>query len=79
MPLDSCLVPLADEPYTWPSPWPQRLKEKPQTLSEPDAEISYRDDSTHWSALVSEVYLGGLGINWSKLRNVMDMNARHGG
>ncbi|KAG6418474.1 hypothetical protein SASPL_120678 [Salvia splendens] len=79
MPLDSCLVPLADESYTWPSPWPQRLKEKPRALSEPDAEVSYRDDSTHWSALVSEVYLGGLGINWSKLRNVMDMNARHGG
>ncbi|XP_057804649.1 probable methyltransferase PMT23 [Salvia miltiorrhiza] len=78
-PLDSCLVPPTGESYAWPSPWPQRLKDKPQSLSEPDAEESYRADTTHWSALVSEVYLGGLSINWSNLRNVMDMNARHGG
>lgn len=79
VPLDSCLMPLPDESYKWPSPWPQRLNDKPQILSKPDAEESYRGDTTHWSALVSDVYLGGLNINWSSVRNVMDMNAGHGG
>ncbi|KAH6792728.1 S-adenosyl-L-methionine-dependent methyltransferases superfamily protein [Perilla frutescens var. hirtella] len=78
-PLDSCLVPLSGESYKWPSPWPQRLSDKPQSLSKPDAAVSYREDTTHWSALVSEVYLGGLDINWSNVRNVMDMNAGNGG
>lgn len=78
-PLDSCLVPVPAESYPWPSPWPKRLKDKPRSLSEPDTEERYREDTTHWSALFSEVYLEGVGINWSNLRNVMDMNARHGG
>lgn len=72
-------MPLPDESYKWPSPWPQRLNDKPQILSKPDAEESFRGDTTHWSALVSDVYLGGLNINWSSVRNVMDMNAGHGG
>ncbi|KAK4367177.1 hypothetical protein RND71_015057 [Anisodus tanguticus] len=79
-PLDSCLLPLPTSSYEWPAPWPQRLNTKPLSLSlETDAEEIFNEDTRHWAALVSDVYLGGLGINWSTVRNVMDMNAGYGG
>ncbi|KAM3344900.1 putative methyltransferase PMT23 [Capsicum galapagoense] len=82
--LDSCLVPLptssTGNTYEWPAPWPQRLNNKPERLSQiTDAEDVFDEDTKHWAALVSDVYLGGLGINWSSVRNVMDMNAGYGG
>ncbi|KAL6531112.1 hypothetical protein OROHE_014181 [Orobanche hederae] len=80
VPLDTCLVPVLDDSSKWPSTWPQRLSDKPPSLSvEPDAEETFKGDTRHWSALVSEVYLGGLDLIWSNLRNVMDMNAGYGG
>ncbi|KAL9164993.1 hypothetical protein ABFS82_06G141500 [Erythranthe guttata] len=80
VPLDSCLVPIVGDSNKWPSLWPERLSDKPQSLSsEPDAEETFKGDTTHWSALVSEVYIGGLDINWSSVRNVIDMNAGYGG
>ncbi|KAL3524006.1 hypothetical protein ACH5RR_016840 [Cinchona calisaya] len=84
VPLDSCLRALPvtgnGDVYNWPAPWPDRLKSKPGTLSsEADAEEMFNQDTKHWSALVQDVYLGGLAINWSRVRNVMDMNAGYGG
>lgn len=83
-PLDSCLAPLPvpsqGSSYKWPMTWPKRLTSKPVSLStEPDAEELFYEDTKHWSALVSDVYLEGLAINWSSVRNVMDMNAGYGG
>lgn len=70
----------ADDIYNWPAPWPERLKRKPASLtSEPEGEEIFNEDTRHWSSLVSEVYLGGLQINWTRVRNVMDMNAGYGG
>lgn len=64
----------------WPAPWPQRLKSKPSSLSpKPDAERIFHEDTKHWSELVSNVYRVELGVNWSSVRNVMDMNAGYGG
>ncbi|KAL3837772.1 hypothetical protein ACJIZ3_022363 [Penstemon smallii] len=78
--LESCIVPLPSYSDKWPSPWPERLTDKPPSLSsESDAEENFKGDTRHWSALVSEVYLEGLAINWSNVRNVMDMNAGYGG
>ncbi|XP_071738499.1 probable methyltransferase PMT23 isoform X1 [Rutidosis leptorrhynchoides] len=78
-PLDGCISALAVT-NTWPTTWPQRLKSKPSSLSsEPDAERIFDDDTKHWSELVSNVYRGELGVNWSSVRNVMDMNAGYGG
>lgn len=79
--LSSCLSRLPEAgKVSWPAPWPQRLSSKPPSLStEPDAEEMFYEDTKHWSALVSEVYLDGLAINWSSVRNVMDMNAGYGG
>ncbi|KAI3799932.1 hypothetical protein L1987_35238 [Smallanthus sonchifolius] len=33
----------------------------------------------HWSELVTNVYIAGLGVNWSSVSNVMDMNDGYGG
>ncbi|XP_071934462.1 probable methyltransferase PMT23 [Coffea arabica] len=82
--LDGCLQSLpitgTGDNYNWPAPWPERLNSKPASLSsEPDAAEIFNEDTKHWSALVSDVYIGGLSINWSRVRNVMDMNAGYGG
>ncbi|KAJ8545777.1 hypothetical protein K7X08_018360 [Anisodus acutangulus] len=33
----------------------------------------------HWKRLVSKVYMNGLGISWTNVRNAMDMRAVYGG
>ncbi|XP_071934465.1 probable methyltransferase PMT23 isoform X1 [Coffea arabica] len=83
-PLDGCLPPVPavseDGIYNWPAPWPERLNTKPSSLSkESDSQKNFMEDSNHWSALVSDIYLEGLTVNWSSIRNVMDMNAGYGG
>ncbi|KAI4306866.1 hypothetical protein L6164_030109 [Bauhinia variegata] len=82
--LSSCLTPLPVDGMgnlqNWPMPWPQRLTSKPPSLpTEPNATDKFYDDTKHWSQLFSNVYLNGLSINWSRVRNVMDMNAGYGG
>lgn len=82
-PLDNCIPPLPEprqgDTYKWPVAWPERLNSKPVSLStEADAEMYY-DDTKHWSQLVSGVYRREFPINWSSVRNVMDMNAGYGG
>uniref|UniRef100_A0A0A0KP65 Methyltransferase n=1 Tax=Cucumis sativus TaxID=3659 RepID=A0A0A0KP65_CUCSA len=66
--------------FNWPSPWPQRLTSKPPRLSvEPSAEEKFLEDTKQWSTVVSDVYLDKIGVNWSTVRNVLDMNAGYGG
>ncbi|GKU98423.1 hypothetical protein SLEP1_g11433 [Rubroshorea leprosula] len=36
-------------------------------------------DYKHWKDVVAKSYLSGVGINWSSIRNVMDMRAVYGG
>lgn len=61
----------------WPSQWPGRLADRPVT--EQISEESFREDTRLWSETVSDIYLNGLAINWTKIHNVMDMNAGYGG
>ncbi|XP_074287187.1 putative methyltransferase PMT23 [Silene latifolia] len=78
--LERCLLQLPPEASSWPPIWPKRLTSKPFSLSSaPIVEETFKNDTKHWSTLVSDVYVGGLGINWSSVRNVMDMTAAHGG
>ncbi|TKY47573.1 methyltransferase PMT23 [Spatholobus suberectus] len=82
--LSSCLIPLPVDGegnlQSWPMPWPQRLNSIPPSLStEPDAGETFFKDSKHWSELVSDIYRDGLSINWSSVRNIMDMNAGYAG
>ncbi|EPS67794.1 hypothetical protein M569_06980, partial [Genlisea aurea] len=82
VPVEGCIVQLPDGFHKWPSPWPARLSDIPPSLpsSGPDAEESFRKDTVHWSSLISEVYMsGGFNVNWSSVRNVVDMNAGYGG
>lgn len=82
LPLDSCLTRLpgdgSGKQYRWPSAWPKRLSDKPTSFSGESEEMFY-EDTQHWSSLVSDVYMEGIGLNWSRVRNVMDMNAGYGG
>ncbi|VFQ80452.1 unnamed protein product [Cuscuta campestris] len=82
--LDSCLpqLPVASNGNLdmWPAPWPTRLSSRPPNLSLVGSdEETFNKDTKHWGALLSDVYLGGLDINWSAVRNVMDMSAGYGG
>ncbi|GMN41242.1 hypothetical protein TIFTF001_010464 [Ficus carica] len=83
-PLSDCLTQLPVDSkgnvLSWPTPWPKRLKSKPVSLStEQDAIQKFNKDTKDWYTLVSDVYLRGLSIKWSSVRNVMDMNAGYGG
>ncbi|XP_010554685.1 PREDICTED: probable methyltransferase PMT22 [Tarenaya hassleriana] len=64
----------------WPLPWPARLTEPPVSLSEdPNKKEIFRQDTRRWSEIVSEFYIDNSSINWTRIRNVMDMNAGYGG
>ncbi|XP_006644942.1 probable methyltransferase PMT23 [Oryza brachyantha] len=86
-PLDSCLslpaVSSSGEGSSWPISWPERLNIKYSTTSDNSSsqfsQEEFDSDTKHWKDLVSEVYFSEFAINWSTVRNVMDMNAGFGG
>ncbi|KAM7266354.1 hypothetical protein ACFE04_004251 [Oxalis oulophora] len=39
----------------------------------------FSSDYNHWKNVVLHSYMNGAGINWSSVRNVMDMRAIYGG
>ncbi|KAM0878186.1 hypothetical protein ACQ4PT_035033 [Festuca glaucescens] len=86
-PLDSCLllpvVSSSGEQNSWPISWPGRLKIRYSTssgnFSTKFSQEKIDSDTKHWNGLVSEVYSSELAVNWSSIRNVMDMNAGFGG
>lgn len=79
-PLKRCLTQIPAEGSSWPPLWPSRLTARPLSLpSVPLVEQMFHNDTNHWTDLVSNVYLHGLGINWTTVRNVMDMTAGYGG
>ncbi|RCV40654.1 hypothetical protein SETIT_9G072500v2 [Setaria italica] len=61
----------------WPQEWPKRLDSYPEWLG--DLQTRVAADHNHWKAVVEKSYLDGLGIDWSNIRNVMDMRAVYGG
>ncbi|KAJ1293390.1 hypothetical protein BS78_01G064200 [Paspalum vaginatum] len=61
----------------WPEEWPKRLESFPEWLG--DLQTRVAADHNHWKAVVEKSYLDGLGIDWSNIRNVMDMRAVYGG
>ncbi|KAF9609836.1 hypothetical protein IFM89_018778 [Coptis chinensis] len=80
VPIKACLnsIPSAIEQRgtEWPNEWPQRLQTFPEWLSNKESVIA---DTEHWKAIVDKSYFIGMGINWSNVRNVMDMKAIYGG
>lgn len=80
VPMKTCLheIPSAIEQHgaEWPEGWPKRLETYPEWLTSKEKVI---EDTNHWKAMVNKSYLTGLGIDWSHIRNVMDMTAIYGG
>ncbi|KAF5182035.1 S-adenosyl-l-methionine-dependent methyltransferases superfamily protein [Thalictrum thalictroides] len=80
VPIKACLhgIPSAIEQRgtEWPAEWPQRLQTFPEWLSNRENLVA---DTEHWKSIVEKSYLNGMGINWSNVRNVMDMKAMYGG
>ncbi|KAK4784236.1 hypothetical protein SAY86_018604 [Trapa natans] len=79
MPLNNCISRLPAN-NSWPNTWPERLVRISTSLNdEPMSWETFQEDTKHWSALISDVYSNGIGINWTNVRNIMDMNAGYGG
>lgn len=80
VPMKTCLhsIPEAIEQRgtEWPEEWPKRLETYPDWMNNKEKLIA---DTEHWKTIVDKSYLAGLGIDWSNIRNIMDMKAIHGG
>ncbi|XP_068649291.1 probable methyltransferase PMT26 [Aristolochia californica] len=70
----------------WPELWPQRLDKTPYWLNDSQTGVygkpapeDFMSDYEHWKHVVSKSYLNGMGIDWSTVRNVMDMRSVYGG
>lgn len=70
----------------WPEEWPSRVETPPYWLLRTQtgvygkpAPMDFTADLEHWKRVVTKSYMNGLGINWSTVRNVMDMRAIYGG
>ncbi|KAJ0951656.1 putative S-adenosyl-L-methionine-dependent methyltransferase [Helianthus annuus] len=88
--LESCMhkVPVDESARgsKWPETWPQRLESPPYWLKTSEVGVygkpapeDFTSDYDHWKRVVSKSYLNGLGIDWSSVRNVMDMRSIYGG
>ncbi|KAH7566101.1 hypothetical protein JRO89_XS08G0086000 [Xanthoceras sorbifolium] len=90
VPLQACMHKVPMEPLErgsqWPEQWPARLEKTPYWLLSSQVGVygkpapeDFSADYEHWKRVVSKSYLNGMGINWSSVRNVMDMRAVYGG
>ncbi|PKI34157.1 hypothetical protein CRG98_045436, partial [Punica granatum] len=69
----------------WPEEWPARLDKSPYWLLSSQVGVygkpapeDFAADYEHWKRVVSKSYLNGIGIDWSTVRNVMDMRSVYG-
>ncbi|OMO56092.1 putative S-adenosyl-L-methionine-dependent methyltransferase protein [Corchorus olitorius] len=90
VPLQSCMhkVPVdeSERGSQWPAQWPARLDKTPYWLLSSQVGVygkpapeDFEADNKHWKRVVTNSYINGMGINWSSVRNVMDMRAVYGG
>ncbi|KAF5751784.1 S-adenosyl-L-methionine-dependent methyltransferases superfamily protein [Tripterygium wilfordii] len=90
VPLQACMhkVPTdsLERGSQWPEQWPARSEKTPYWLLNTQTGVygkpapeDFTADYGHWKSVVSKSYLNGMGINWSLVRNVMDMRAVYGG
>ncbi|RCV17292.1 hypothetical protein SETIT_3G208300v2 [Setaria italica] len=84
-PLDSCIFTTSasslDERTNWPVPWSERLNVRYASVPGDSAsnKEAFEADREYWKQVVSEVYFSDFPLNWSSIRNIMDMNAGFGG
>ncbi|XP_044501167.1 probable methyltransferase PMT26 [Mangifera indica] len=90
VPLQACMhkVPVEslERGSQWPELWPERLEKPPYWLLSSQVGVygksapeDFTADYDHWKRVVSRSYLNSLGIDWSSVRNVMDMRSVYGG
>ncbi|KAK8510584.1 hypothetical protein V6N13_110091 [Hibiscus sabdariffa] len=89
VPLQACMHKVPEDSTErgslWPAQWPERLEQPPYWLNSQIgvygkvAQEDFTEDYNHWKTVVSQSYLNGMGIDWSSVRNVMDMKAVYGG
>ncbi|CAM0909841.1 unnamed protein product [Alopecurus aequalis] len=88
--LNACMhrVPtgVAERGARWPAEWPRRVRAPPNWLNTSLAGVygkpapeDFAADYQHWRRVMDRSYLTGLGVDWSRVRNVMDMRATYGG
>ncbi|GJN01219.1 hypothetical protein PR202_ga18466 [Eleusine coracana subsp. coracana] len=88
--LQTCMHKLPVDPAIrgsqWPEEWPLRLEKPPYWLKSSEAGVygkpapeDFKADYEHWKRVISNSYMESLGIDWSAVRNVMDMKAVYGG
>ncbi|CAJ2675585.1 unnamed protein product [Trifolium pratense] len=80
VPIKTCLhtIPIGIEQHgaEWPEEWPKRIETYPDWMNNKEKLIA---DTNHWNAIVNKSYLNGMGIDWTNIRNVMDMKSIYGG
>ncbi|KAI3794260.1 hypothetical protein L1987_36889 [Smallanthus sonchifolius] len=90
IPLQACMHnnPIGDieRGSRWPEEWPARVQTLPYWLTKSQMGIygkptpdDFKADYDHWKQVVSKSYMSDLGLNWTNVRNVMDMRAVYGG
>ncbi|KAJ0236944.1 methyltransferase PMT24 [Hirschfeldia incana] len=89
VPLEACMHKVTEDSSkrgaAWPESWPERVETVPQWLDSQEgvygkpAPEDFTADQERWKTIVSKSYLNGMGIDWSYVRNVMDMRAVYGG
>lgn len=90
IPLQACIHKVPTDPSErgsqLPAKWPSRLEKAPYWLKDSDSGVygkaapeDFIADYKHWKRVVADSYLDGIGIDWSSVRNVMDMRAIYGG
>lgn len=88
--LQSCMHKLPADPTMrgsrWPEEWPLRVERPPYWLKSSETGVygkpapeDFQADYEHWKRVIRNSYMEGLGIDWSAVRNVMDMKAVYGG
>lgn len=81
--LDSCILPPAvsssDETKNSSFSWPGRLTRYASVPDDSATTEKFDADTKYWKQVISEVYFNDFPVNWSSIRNVMDMSAGYGG
>ncbi|KAF5457862.1 hypothetical protein F2P56_021939 [Juglans regia] len=90
VPLQACMhkvpVDTSERGSQWPEQWPARLERPPYWLLSSQVGVygkaapdDFTADYEHWKRVVTKSYLTGMGVNWSNVRNAMDMRSVYGG
>ncbi|KAF9681798.1 hypothetical protein SADUNF_Sadunf05G0040100 [Salix dunnii] len=90
LPLQACMhkVPVdsLERGSQWPEEWPARLDKTPYWMLSSQVGVygkpapeDFAADYEHWKWVVSNSYLNGIELNWSSVRNAMDMRSVYGG